>query len=366
MPNLPLKVCHWLLTSNIQIPTGPEEGAVTGWLDGDGRMEFIYPEIAGYYLTGMAFMVASNDEQNRAKGNARRAVDWLYRECRKGQALPTRRYLSGQNDDWRNHLLFAFDLAMVLRGVIAVEGLVPENQRHMVTEVLIRSLSKFCTPDFELTPFLRRGDAREVEVPVRWSTAVGPYQTKMAASLLCSAQLKLPPELRRACEGIISRWRSSPTGSQITGEWHADLYFIEGLLLLGLHLEDSGAIELAAENYRLLASRCTADGYFVCETTQPASVLRSDVVSQLLRAGCILRSFGYLESSFWSERLSTAAALLEKFISPEGSVSFGLGRSEGQIHWNSWCALFAYQALRFNDVVSRNHRIENQWLQLLI
>ncbi len=366
MSNLPSKVRHWLLTSNIQIPTGPEKGAVAGWLDGQGRPEFVYTEITGYYLTGMAFMLLSDGKQNRAMANACRAMDWLYCQCENGHALPTRRYFSAQGNDWRSQLLFAFDLAMVLRGVIAVEGFVPEYQRHMVKEVLIRSLSKFCTPDLELTPFLRRSDAREVEVPVRWSTTVGPYQTKIASSLLFSAQLQLPPELRRACEGIFSRWRSSPAGCQITGEWHADLYFIEGLLLLGLHLEDSGALELAAENYRLLAEPCAVEGYYVCEATSSNSVLRSDVASQLLRAGSILRSFGYLESSLWSERLSGAAALLREFISPQGAVSFSLGRSEGQIHWNSWCALFAYQALHFYDVVSRHHRIENEWLQLLI
>jgi hypothetical protein len=43
----------WLLHSALQIDVGAHRGAIAGWLDSGGNPVFVYPEIAGYYLTAM-------------------------------------------------------------------------------------------------------------------------------------------------------------------------------------------------------------------------------------------------------------------------------------------------------------------------
>jgi hypothetical protein len=42
-----------LLHSALQIDVGAHRGAIAGWLDSGGNPVFVYPEIAGYYLTAM-------------------------------------------------------------------------------------------------------------------------------------------------------------------------------------------------------------------------------------------------------------------------------------------------------------------------
>jgi hypothetical protein len=67
-------VSRWLLTSNIQIPDGPERGGVAGWLTDDGQPAFVYMEATGYYLTSMAFhVVARLGDEDAAARSAERA-----------------------------------------------------------------------------------------------------------------------------------------------------------------------------------------------------------------------------------------------------------------------------------------------------
>src|SRR5690242_5315974 len=111
----------WLLTSGIQLPAGPEKGAVAGWLTDQGQPEYAYMEITGYYLSTMAFM-AMRDESKRAEAiaAAQNALDWLNHYISRGDLPPTRKFLiESSQEDWRNAAVFAFDLGMVIRGLAA-------------------------------------------------------------------------------------------------------------------------------------------------------------------------------------------------------------------------------------------------------
>jgi hypothetical protein len=46
------------LHRGIQIDEGAQRGGVAGWLDRDGRPEFVYLEIVGYYLTAIGSRVS--------------------------------------------------------------------------------------------------------------------------------------------------------------------------------------------------------------------------------------------------------------------------------------------------------------------
>jgi hypothetical protein len=65
------------------------------------------------------------------------------------------------------------------------------------------------------------------------------------------------------------------------------------------------------------------------------------VLAQALRVGLILRGFGYLTGSIWTERLNLLTEALLGFVRPDGGVVF----SHDQGVANSWCAMFAHQAL---------------------
>lgn len=52
------RVEGWLLHSGIQIEYGEQQGGIAGWLDENGQPDFVYLEIAGYYMTAMAWLAS--------------------------------------------------------------------------------------------------------------------------------------------------------------------------------------------------------------------------------------------------------------------------------------------------------------------
>ena len=69
--------------------------------------------------------------------------------------------------------------------------------------------------------------------------------------------------------------------------------------------------------------------------------MRSDVQAQALRVGLLLKGREYLTGSVWSERLDRLAEALLTFVQPDGGVLF----AHDQTIANTWCAMFAHQAL---------------------
>ena len=114
---------------------------------------------------------------------------------------------------------------------------------------------------------------------------------------------------------------------------HGSLYAIEGLVQFGLFGRSEAIIE-SARCFDFLFS--THAGW--------AHELRSDVIAQALRLGCVLQSLGQLTGSRWDCRLSDIRLSLEQFIDDSGSVSFRPLR-HGPAHYNAWSAMFAHQAL---------------------
>jgi hypothetical protein len=361
------RVQCWLLTSNIQLLEGKEAGGVAGWLDNDGVPEFIYTEIVGYYLTCLAFMMVVTPSLKKwACPRAQRALDWLYRECNHTGIPPTRRYLTEERQDWRNRVLFAFDLAMVLRGVVAVRGMVEETHRFHVQESLLRTLALFCDPEGSLLPCIARGDKNPPVLPTRWSTRPGPYQLKIALALRMSQGACLPQELKLAVESLCFKWQIDRPELAITGEWHADLYFIEGLVLLAMHENDERIWLATVHSLQLLVDRVTHCKQGSALASCHAFADRSDTVAQTLRLASILLSQGYLRNSRWREVLEDLALRLCSFIQSDGAVAWLNNPEVAVRHLNAWSAMFTYQALLFYDKVSRKGLLPAKWVALLI
>src|SRR5438552_10126214 len=110
------RIAHWLLTSPAQQSGGPHAGAVAGWIGTDGRADYVYPEITGYYLQWLAWMTRRHGWQPHYVARAEAALAWLTQWLANDRP-PTRIYVERPREDWRNNALFTFDLAMVLRGI---------------------------------------------------------------------------------------------------------------------------------------------------------------------------------------------------------------------------------------------------------
>ena len=80
----------------------------------------------------------------------------------------------------------------------------------------------------------------------------------------------------------------------------------------------------------------------------PAS-LRSDVLAQILRSGCLLEAGGYLPRETWNLVLPKIAAALCQYCGPDGRMYFQRDCGGRLRHVNVWSGLFSAQALIWYD-----------------
>jgi hypothetical protein len=340
------RIERWLLRSGVQIEEGAQRGAAAGWLDREGRPEFVYLEITGYYLTTMAWLASgaasSPDRAADADEHGRQALDWLTRTVSEQGVPPTRLYLSAGRSDWRNAGVFTFDLAMAARGVACFGDVA----RHGAWKELAAGL---CTVIEDMCPgaaVLPSHDAvAGAPLPDRWSTRPGPHHLKAAAALLRMPDGALRAPLGRVCLRTCEHWQAMVRQAWPCRELHPLLYGIEGLLIGAVHAEDAApgtedsTLEVVERLYSRLMGLQAVDGT-LAETTA-GGIVRSDVLAQALRVGLLLRGRGYLRGGHWAGRLEGLTRALLGSVRPDGGVRF----SGDQDIANVWCAMFAHQAL---------------------
>lgn len=311
------RIREWLLTSGVRLSSGPHRGGVAGWLDAGGRPEFVYLEIAGYYLTTLAWL----DEDSAA------VLDWVDRVTANGSLPPTRAYLGSAPDDWRNEAVFTFDLAMAARGV----GLAGAEAPALAA--LLERLGEVSNGSDLLASHRVRDGGHELQD--RWSTRQGPHHIKAAGAILALPGAAGGERLVEASRRTVAHWAEAMEHGWPCPELHPLLYGIEGLLMCGDRWLGS-----AEPVYARLLELPFADGSLPADVAGSGGV-RSDVIAQALRAGMIIRAAGGLDGAEWERRLDALAGVLLDHVRADGAVLFDKGRGPA----NAWCAMFAHQAL---------------------
>jgi hypothetical protein len=340
------RVEGWLLESDALLANGPHRGGVAGWLDENGRPEFVYLEITGYYLTSMAWLAASaassTGRRERALEHGRRAVDWM-RTVTAGGALPqTRIYLSSEGDDWRNAAIFTFDLAMAVRGVASFAALARVEEEPTLIRDLGAHVEEIRSNSALLPSHaLRHGAA--CSLPDRWSTRPGPHHIKAAAALLRLPRGVLADELVRTCRATVTHWEAALQTCWPCDELHPLLYGVEGLLIQEPTIA-AETLDSAERIYERLLRLQAPDGSLPAAAAGRAGTVRSDVLAQALRVGALLQASGRLRGEDWSRRLDGLAAALLRHACEDGGVRF----ATDQPIVNTWCAMFTHQALLFH------------------
>ncbi len=324
----------WLLTGPAQIADGREAGAIAGTLDADGKADYAYAEITGYYLHWLAsphLRRGTDDAALIARATA--AAHWCERRVLAAGPLPTRIDLrAGTVSEWRNQALFCFDLAMLVGGLTAARrrSLIPPPQDVLAR--LLQQLTDFAGDD-GLVP-LKVLD-RNSEMPARWSTRPGAFLVKAAARILSAqAVIEVPPALEAACHAHVERFAAQPPGARQEPA-HASLYFLEGELALACERNPGSASLLK----NLLKSLDAAGNL---PESADSAVLRADIVAQALRLAVLLRACGERRAPP-DATLDLLAENLVARVRPDGSIAFRDGETAPQI--NVWCAMFAEQAL---------------------
>jgi hypothetical protein len=330
----------WLLNSGIQLESGPQRGGIAGWLDRDGRPEFVYLEITGYYLTAMAWLssgaAGSAENIETASKRARLAAGWIAAAFGNGSAPPTRLYLSGRPIDWRNKAVFSFDLAMAARGIASASNLMDWPECAQTLDEVCGRLNRISpASDIMQSHEFVTGDT--TMMPDRWSTRPGPHHLKAAAAVLRLPESVVGDDLAAAAQRTCDHWtRSFVNDAWPCEELHAVLYALEGMVLCPRVPGDLEAAERAFVRFMALQE---PDGSL--PPTVAGGTVRSDVLAQALRMGLLLSSRGYLNEPQWSHKLDLLTDALLRFIRSDGGVLFALD----QPMVNTWCAMFAHQAL---------------------
>jgi len=333
------RIAQWLLVGPAQRIEGAHEGAVAGWIDEDGGVEYVYPEITGYFLQWLAWMTQCHGRQPAYVARAESALHWVELWLA-GNRPSTRLYVDAAREDWRNGALFAFDLAMVLRGIAAAarENLLDAPQTVVDRAYVV--LTRLVGPHGQFDACLRHG--QRADFPDRWSTRRGPFLAKAAAGILDAndALQNVPAILvnaaRRSFDASVDALVRAPHD-----ETHPFLYAIEGFLARPDHGAFAARLPKIAAHFDALVERSSKLGG-VPETTQHAGPSRLDIVAQTLRAGLLLEAHRGDGVSRRRE-LDRLADTLAQYVRPDGALPFSPNADAVQL--NVWTAMFAEQAL---------------------
>ncbi|MCV7418113.1 hypothetical protein [Mycolicibacterium litorale] len=357
------RVEGWLLHSGIQIEYGEQQGGIAGWLDENGQPDFVYLEIAGYYMTAMAWLASGGamnaDTAPLARLRAQRAAGWVARSMSSRRGVPTRLYLSGERTDWRNDGLFSFDLAMASRGVAATRHL-SGRQEHR------KALSALCTTIERISESADVMRSHELvrppfeELPERWSTRSGPHHLKAAAAVLFVPERVVGRATVDMAQRTCEHWaRRLWAGEWSCQELHPRLYALEGMLMR-TGGRDGDGLRVVERLFAELMDVQASDG--TLPETLDGGKVRSDVIAQALRIGLLLRGREYLAGSIWSERLDRLADALLPFVQPDGGVRFARDQNIS----NTWCAMFAHQALALRARAETSEPVPAAAFELLV
>lgn len=331
------------LRNTVQCKSGPHAGAIAGGISVSGSPSYVYPEIAGYYLTWLAWRGTRDGpdpgDAERAQGVQRWLAKWLAMP-----GLPTRVHFDGTSGDWRNHALFCFDLAMVVRGLAAAARAGLLSPDPVVVDGLCRALSRLVASDGALDACVPSGEGGAI--PDRWSTRRGPFLAKAAAGILrASAVLAIPPEIHRAAERTYGN-ALTLLAREPHRETHPLLYAFEGVLDMPRHPRFHDTLPSISAQFDMLLAYASHDAHMpesLCSTsgTGPA---RIDVMAQTLRVGYLLSAHRPQQPP---DRVGLARLRqsLARHVRPGSGVAFA--RSVSHTQANVWATMFADQALAF-------------------
>ena len=345
------RILHWLLNGPAVLQAGPQRGGVCGWLDEHGPV-FVYTEAAGYYLTALAAVADVHPEHLEAsRARAALVVTWLEAQVRNGDLPPTRIYLRPHADDWRCDARFAFDLAVLARGLHDASTLVPPGRIPPLVACVLNELDRLVDERDTLRAY--RSMCATVDPPERWSTRRGFYQLKLAAALR-TRPLPLSNGLALACQRIAEEWADLPS---LSGALHPHLYGLEGCALFAIASGDrSLLLRVGASLHRALGQRLQNG----CVTNDTGDGMpRTDVVAQALRLAAL--TAGAIDP----RDAAVLRASLERRVDHDGAVVFGL-TDGARSQRNVWAALFAWQALAWDDRLRGGQAVRARDALLLI
>jgi hypothetical protein len=174
-------------------------------------------------------------------------------------------------------------------------------------------------------------------LPQRWSTEGGPFLAKAASRILLANEFaRFDPKLVGSARATLAEVRAAAPSAPLA-MLHPTLYALEGVMT-----DAEAPLEPVAERLARILALASSTGEL--PEAPGSAVARSDVIAQALRVAILLRA-NAVAGSPADAALDRLAGALSRRVRPDGAIAFRPDAAPPEL--NSWCAMFAEQALRW-------------------
>ena len=366
----------WLITSDIRIKSGPNKGALYGWMNLKPKsFPFIYSEITGYAISCFSW-IASEFGNQVALDAAKEALDWI-RKNMQSNLLMARPPASRDEPNELSRMFYSFDNSMVMIGLLNLYKITKIPSVLQLVETMTQALVERFFDGEKLVPRLDSSfksikPTEDIGV-VKWSTIPGAYHCKFSLGLLELSELTGNNEYVRVSNSLCeyAEKMQKDSGEFITNPGsdivylHPHLYACEGLIYSGLKQSNESHYAAGLKGIKWAMEQVDLNGNGgLFRDTGKASIEQSDCTAQLLRLLILCRSdLEKVRKSNLSQVIDRLHFRLFEFYIPAGE---GRGAMRYQFLKEtacSWCTMFSMQALSLWS--SRNSR-KLQWIDYFV
>ncbi len=371
---------EWMINSGIQNTEGINRGGFNSWYDtASGDYSYVYSEITGYGITTLLFLEKIYSDKEYLK-RAIIAANWLAsRAVHSIGGVKTRDYIQEMEEahlySFDSENIYAFDNAMVLYGMVNLYKRTQDKKflefSLWMGDFLVKRLKK---DDGSFYAVYNAGTGEKEDRTAKWSTQSGSYHAKMALGFIdlfdatgISTYGDVAYDLCKwSMEQQDFSGRFITSRADSSTHLHPHCYTAAGLLYAGLYFGDEGFTRSAVKAMKWALDNVRLDGGIpkMYDGRQFNRNCRTDIMAQVLRLGVILYHKGRLEEAYRRKLDALRKALLRQQYLGDDSQKGGFfyGATLDGIkkkHINSWCSMFALQALiMYQEYLVENREIE--------
>lgn len=349
---------EWLLYSGIQNSDGEHEGAFNSWYDANKRAyEYAYSEITGYGISTLLFLYKLSDDKLFLE-RARSAADWLMNKAQhKTGGILCRYFYDKANfmGSFENEEIFSFDCGMVLNGVTSLYKLTKDKEDlEFCVRVANFMINKMQKPDGSFYAVYDAKNERLIDDGEKWSTQSGCLHAKLSIGLINLYELtkdeRYLDSAKKVCDNSLKYQLKdgrfitfSQTGDTL---FHPHCYATEGLYIAGNYFNEEKYLVASRLSTLYLFQHQLENGGIPSfyKSRRFIEFERTDILGQALRMGALF------SKDIKKEKLQRLASRLLEFQIKDGPQEGGFMYGYDDFgkrydHANSWCTMFAIQAL---------------------
>ena len=371
---------EWLLNSGIQ-NVGKDakiNGGFNSWFDFKNKnYPYIYSEITGYGISSLLFINKAQPDKILME-RAKLAADWLMKFAIHESGGVRTRYYYEKNSypkeySFDNGLMFVFDSGMVMYGFVMLYKETKDEKYLKAAEKIAEFLMK-CYKGNGL--FYAAYDSQKdnfIDDVKKWSYQSGSFHCKVALGLLELSEINDEDSYKKAaidlCKTTVEMQEEDGKFETFRGigdtNLHPHLYSTEGLTYVGIKLNNENFLRSAARACEWVLKSQMKNGGIPCMFVKGKFVQeeRSDVLAQTLRIASILAEMNILDVEDLNKKLKKLKARLITFQNlhedQKGGFFYGSDETGKRLdHLNSWCTMFAVQAVNMHEHLEKKMKIE--------